>query len=115
MMNSTRNWTVAVTIAAVVGSASLHAQDVSTPSEARGPQDAVALTSPIDTRRGNALRVSVAREARRQADAASDQQQKTAAPKESWWTRHKAKVVGIGILAAIGSIVFVAIYTHTGS
>lgn len=110
-----RSLIAGVTIVAILGPSSLQAQGPKLPSdEARQPHSGVTFNTPTDTPQTTALRLSIARETQRLAERATEQGQKPATGQQSWWTRHKGKVVGIAILATIGLIVFTYIFNHTG-
>ncbi len=113
--NPTRSSIVILAIFALVGPASLRAQGLNPPSvEGRPTQSSVRLGIQKDTPQTTALRLSVAREAKRQAETAPDQAQKPTTSKQSWVSRHKGGLIGAAILSTIGVIVFVAIFTHSG-
>jgi hypothetical protein len=82
--------------------------------EVRQPDRAVTLKVPADAPQTTALRLSIAREVKRLAEKAPDRAQKPVTGQQSWWSKHKAKVVGVAILATIGAIVFTYIFNHTG-
>jgi hypothetical protein len=46
---------------------------------------------------------------------ASAHDQKPTPPKQGWLSKHKKKVLVGAVLAAVGSMIFVYIFTHTGS
>lgn len=109
-----RSLIAGLAIVAILAPSSLQAQGPKLPSdEARQPHTVVKLNTAIDTPQTTALRLSIARETKRLAERAPEQGLKPATG-QSWWTRHKAKVVGIAILATIGLIVGVYIFNHTG-